>query len=158
MALNTTGGDRVCFHRKDNRNGRRRSFRSFGCHGGLQTYDHGHAPANEFSRHRRQEIVMPPAQLYWMLTLRSSTKPCWPRCAKATSGDRVGCFASQLVGIGPQIGHIFPMGKDLQGHLNLKGYGEFANEHRPDGWNVWLTFVISPAPPAAASPKPMFTK
>jgi hypothetical protein len=74
------------------------------------------------------------------------------------SGDRVGCFESQVIGIGPQIGHIFPINKDLQGYLNLKAYGEFANEHRPDGWNIWLTFVISPAPPAAARPKPMFTK
>jgi hypothetical protein len=74
------------------------------------------------------------------------------------SGDHVGCFESQVIGIGPQIGHIFPINKDLQGYLNLKAYGEFANEHRPDGWNIWLTFVISPAAPAPAPPKPMFTK
>jgi hypothetical protein len=74
------------------------------------------------------------------------------------SGDHVGCFESQVIGIGPQIGHIFPINKDLQGYLNLKAYGEFANEHRPDGWNVWLTFAISPAAQAAAPPKPMFTK
>jgi hypothetical protein len=41
--------------------------------------------------------------------------------------------------------------------LNLKGYGEFDNNARPDGWNVWLTFVLSPKAPAAASP-PMVTK
>ena len=62
------------------------------------------------------------------------------------SGDRVGCFQSQVVGIGPQLGFIFPVG-DMQGYLNLKGYAEFAGEHRPDGWNTWLTFSISPAPP-----------
>jgi hypothetical protein len=62
-----------------------------------------------------------------------------------------------VIGIGPQIGHIFPINKDLQGYLNLKAYGEFANEHRPDGWNIWLTFVISPAPPAAM-PTRMLTK
>jgi hypothetical protein len=73
------------------------------------------------------------------------------------SGDHVGCFESQVIGIGPQIGHIFPINKDLQGYLNLKAYGEFANEHRPDGWNIWLTFVISPAPPAAM-PARMMTK
>jgi hypothetical protein len=65
------------------------------------------------------------------------------------SGDRVGCFQSQVVGIGPQLGYIFPVG-DMQGYLNLKGYKEFANEHRPDGWNTWLTFVLSPAPPKMA--------
>jgi hypothetical protein len=35
------------------------------------------------------------------------------------SGDRVGCFQSQVIGIGPQIGFLFPVG-DMQGYLNLK--------------------------------------
>ena len=74
------------------------------------------------------------------------------------SGDHVGCFESQVVGVGPQIGHIFPIGTQYQGYINVKGYKEFAAEHRSDGWNVWLTFAISPAPPAAAPPKLMFTK
>ncbi len=74
------------------------------------------------------------------------------------SGNRVGCFQSQVLGIGPQIGYLFPIG-DMQGYLNLKGYGEFASHDRPSGWNVWLTFAISPgAPPPSASPRPMFTK
>jgi hypothetical protein len=34
------------------------------------------------------------------------------------SGDRVGCFQSQVVGIGPQIGFLFPVG-DMQGYLNV---------------------------------------
>lgn len=75
------------------------------------------------------------------------------------AGDRVGCFQSQVAAVGPQIGYIFPVG-DMQGYLNLKGYKEFAAENRPDGWNVWLTFSISPAapPPAAAPVRPMITK
>ena len=64
------------------------------------------------------------------------------------SGDRVGSFELRVIGIGPQIGYVFPVG-DRQGYLNLKGYKEFDAEHRPDGWNVWLTFVVSPAPPKA---------
>ena len=40
------------------------------------------------------------------------------------SGDRVGCFESQVFGIGPQIGYVIPMG-ELQGYVNLKGYKEF---------------------------------
>jgi len=72
------------------------------------------------------------------------------------SGDRVGCFESRVFGIGPQIGYIFPLG-DLQGYLNLKAYGEFGDEHRPDGWNVWLTFAISPSRPTA-SPSRLITK
>jgi hypothetical protein len=67
------------------------------------------------------------------------------------SGDRVGCFRSRVLGVGPQIGHIFQVGEHHQGYLNLKGYKEFAAEHRPEGWNVWLTLVISPA---AATPTP----
>jgi hypothetical protein len=57
-----------------------------------------------------------------------------------------------VFGVGPQIGYIIPLG-EWQGYLNLKGYGEFGAENRPEGWNVWLTFAISPAaapPPPAA--------
>ncbi|WP_249144310.1 transporter [Bradyrhizobium lablabi] len=74
------------------------------------------------------------------------------------SGDRVGCFQSRVASVGPQIGYIFPVG-DMQGYLNLKAYGEFANENRPAGWNVWLTFNLSPAastPPTSSRPR--FTK
>jgi hypothetical protein len=66
------------------------------------------------------------------------------------SGDRVGCFQSQVVGIGPQLTYLFPVG-NMQGYLNVKGYKEFAAQNRADGWNAWLTFAISPAaqqPPA----------
>jgi hypothetical protein len=56
-------------------------------------------------------------------------------------------FESRVLGVGPQIGYLFPVG-DMQGYLNLKGYKEFDNANRPDGYNVWLTFVLSPkAPP-----------
>ena len=40
------------------------------------------------------------------------------------SGDRVGCFESRVVGIGPQIGYLFPIG-NMQGYLNFKAYAEF---------------------------------
>jgi len=68
------------------------------------------------------------------------------------SGDRVGCFESRVVGVGPQIGYIIPISKEWQGYVNLKGYGEFAGQNRPDGWNAWLTFAISPAAPGEAPP------
>jgi hypothetical protein len=68
------------------------------------------------------------------------------------SGDRVGCFESRVIGVGPQIGHIFKVSDDYQGYVNLKGYKEFDASHRPEGWNLWLTFAISPA--AAAPPAP----
>jgi hypothetical protein len=59
-------------------------------------------------------------------------------------------FESRVIGVGAQIGYIFPVA-GMQGYLNLKGYGEFAHENRPDGWNLWLTFVLSPAPPSSTS-------
>lgn len=74
------------------------------------------------------------------------------------SGDRVGSFKSRVFGIGPQMGFLFPVG-DHQGYLNVKGYGEFGAENRPEGWNLWLTLSITPAAPAAAMPaKPMVMK
>lgn len=66
-------------------------------------------------------------------------------------------FESRVVGVGPQIGYIFPVGT-MQGYLNLKGYGEFDSVNRPSGGSVWLTFSLSPAPPAAVSPAPIVTK
>jgi hypothetical protein len=62
------------------------------------------------------------------------------------TGDRVGCFQSQVIGIGPQIGFVIPLG-DTQAYLNLKGYKEFDAKDRPHGWNAWVTLVISSAPP-----------
>ena len=62
-------------------------------------------------------------------------------------GDRVGSFESRVIGVGPQLGYVFPIDTKYQGYLNLKGYKEFDAEHRAEGWNAWLTFSISPAPP-----------
>jgi hypothetical protein len=69
------------------------------------------------------------------------------------SGDQVGCFRSRVFGVGPQVGFIIPISQTTQGYLNIKGYKEFDNANRPDGWNVWLTFVLSPAEqtPSASS-------
>lgn len=60
----------------------------------------------------------------------------------------LGGFRSRVLGIGPQIGFLFPVG-DMQGYLNLKGYGEFEAANRPSGWNTWLTFSISPMAPTS---------
>jgi len=68
------------------------------------------------------------------------------------SGDRVGCFQSRVVGVGPQLGFIIPLTTETQGYLNIKGYKEFAAQNRPDGWNTWVTFVISPAEQTPSAP------
>jgi hypothetical protein len=75
------------------------------------------------------------------------------------AGDRVGCFQSQVFGIGPQLGFIFPVG-GMQGYLNFKGYEEFDALDRPKGWNAWVTFVLSPAAaaPQTTPKKRMITK
>jgi hypothetical protein len=44
-------------------------------------------------------------------------------------------FESRVIGIGPQIGFVFPVA-GMQGYLNLKAYKEFDNANRPDGWNA----------------------
>ena len=75
------------------------------------------------------------------------------------SGDRVGCFQSQVVGAGPQLGFIIPLTTERQGYLNLKSYWEFGNQSRPAGWNAWVTFVISPAEQTpGTAPRRMITK
>ncbi len=67
-------------------------------------------------------------------------------------GAKLGGFRGMAVGIGPQVGFLFPVG-DLQGYLNVKGYADVAVENRPQGWSTWVTFALSPkaheAPPAA---------
>jgi Putative MetA-pathway of phenol degradation len=68
-------------------------------------------------------------------------------------GATLGGFRSRIAGIGPQIGFLFPVG-DMDGYVNVKAYKEFAAEHRPEGWNAWLTFAISPRAPEATAPKP----
>jgi hypothetical protein len=67
------------------------------------------------------------------------------------AGATLGDFESRVFGVGPQVGYIFPLGSQHQGYLNLKGYWEFAAENRAEGWNTWLTFSISPAPPRHAA-------
>jgi hypothetical protein len=47
-------------------------------------------------------------------------------------GRQEGLRKSGGIGIGPQIGYIFPVG-NMQGYLNLKAYGEFAAADRPSG-------------------------
>jgi hypothetical protein len=70
----------------------------------------------------------------------------------------LGGFRSRVVGMGPQVGYIFPIG-NMQGYLNLKGYGELDASNRPSGWNTWLTFAISNSAPSAAAPaKHLLTK
>lgn len=62
----------------------------------------------------------------------------------------LGDMKSRVLAVGPQIGFLFPVG-DLHGYLNLKAYYEFDAKNRPEGWNAWLTFAISPTPPSTTS-------
>ena len=70
----------------------------------------------------------------------------------------LGGFRSRVLGVGPQIGYIFPVG-DKQAFLGAKAYGEFDAANRPSGWNTWLTFSISDAAPPTVTPtKRLITK
>jgi hypothetical protein len=62
-------------------------------------------------------------------------------------GATLGDFKSRVAGIGPQMGYLFPINDKVQGALTAKAYWEFAAENRPEGWNLWLGFALSPAPP-----------
>ena len=57
------------------------------------------------------------------------------------SGATLGDFESRVYAVGPQAGYFFPFGGG-QGYVNLRGYWEFGAEHRPEGWNLWLTLSL----------------
>lgn len=59
------------------------------------------------------------------------------------SGATLGDFKSQVFGIGPQVGKPFSLG-GLQAYFNARGYYEFAEQNRPAGWNVLITFAVTP--------------
>ncbi len=59
----------------------------------------------------------------------------------------LGEVKSRVYGIGPQIGYLFQAAPGIAGLLAAKGYYEFDSRDRPEGWNVWLTLNLSPAPP-----------
>ncbi|HEX4973612.1 MAG TPA: transporter [Steroidobacteraceae bacterium] len=61
-------------------------------------------------------------------------------------GATLGDFKSQVMGIGPQIGKLYPLWV-MQAYFNVRGYYEFAASNRAEGWNVYVTFGLSPAAP-----------
>ena len=71
------------------------------------------------------------------------------------SGDKVGPFMSRVLGVGPQLTFLFPVA-GMQGAVNLKEYTEFGAHDRPSGYNLWLTFSITPEAPT--TPKPIIAK
>jgi hypothetical protein len=68
------------------------------------------------------------------------------------SGARLGPFESSTVGIGPQMGYIFPVNNQVQGFFGVRGYVDLATDNRAKGWSVWATLAFSPAAPKAKSP------
>lgn len=77
--------------------------------------------------------------------------------ADSGPGAILGAFRGMAVGVGPQIGFLFPVG-DYQGYLNIKGYADVAVENRPQGWSTWVTFAISPKAPESTPEKPLVRK
>jgi hypothetical protein len=57
------------------------------------------------------------------------------------SGAVLGPFQSRVVGVGPEFGYFFPVGKE-KGYVNLKAYWEFASKNRAEGWNLWLQLAL----------------
>ena len=56
-------------------------------------------------------------------------------------GAVLGDFESQVIGLGPQLGYFFNMGKK-QAYFNVKAYWETEAKYRPEGWNGWLTLAL----------------
>jgi hypothetical protein len=73
-------------------------------------------------------------------------------------GAKLGDFKGRVAGVGPQIGFLFPLGKEHQGYVNLKAYKDFAAENRPEGYTSWVTFAITPAAPEAPPKMPLVHK
>jgi hypothetical protein len=75
------------------------------------------------------------------------------------SAPILGPIESRVIGVGPQLGFIFPMGP-TQMFLGLKVYGEFDGHDRPSGYNAWVTLAFSPsgAPPPQTQSPPLITK
>jgi hypothetical protein len=57
------------------------------------------------------------------------------------SGAILGDFKSRVAGIGPQVGYFLKSGTRTY-YLNARANFEFAAQNRPEGWNLWLTFLI----------------
>jgi hypothetical protein len=77
------------------------------------------------------------------------------------SGDRIGCFESRVLGIGPQVGFIFPMETPFgikQGYLNIRAYAEFDHQNRAQGGDIWVSLTISPPAPTPPPAQPLVRK
>jgi hypothetical protein len=56
-------------------------------------------------------------------------------------------FESRTLGVGPQIGSIFPS-ESIQTYLQFKAYWDFDTQNRASGMSAWVTLSFSPSPPA----------
>ncbi len=73
-------------------------------------------------------------------------------------GATLGGFRGMTVGIGPQVGFLFPVG-EYQGYLNLKAFKDLEVENRPQGWSAFVTFALTPkAPEPPSTVKPIVRK
>ncbi len=63
-------------------------------------------------------------------------------------GAKLGDFKGRAIGIGPQIGFLFPVGDAYQAYLNVKGYRDLSVENRPEGYTLWVALAITPAAPS----------
>jgi hypothetical protein len=57
------------------------------------------------------------------------------------SGAKLGSFEARVLSAGPEAGYFFPF-NGSKGYVSLRGYWEFAAQHRPEGWNAWITFAL----------------
>jgi hypothetical protein len=77
--------------------------------------------------------------------------------ADSGSGAKLAAFESRVIGVGPQLGFVFPVG-GMMGYVTFKAYDEFDARNRASGYNLWAMFSITPAWPAAPPPQPVVAK
>jgi hypothetical protein len=68
--------------------------------------------------------------------------------ADSGSGATLASTKSRVLGVGPQVGFVFPIG-GMTGFLTFKGYAEFDAENRASGYNLWTTLSLAPTAPTA---------
>ncbi len=54
----------------------------------------------------------------------------------------LGAHMSRVAGAGPQLGWSFRT-RNVEVDVNVRAYGEFAAQNRPEGYSAWFTVTIS---------------
>ncbi len=98
------------------------------------------------------------------LAIPQQANPCRPGRLLLSSahrrqrrGRKLGPFKSQVAGVSPQIGWLFPVADDMQGLSRRQGHKEFAAENRPEELER-VAQLRAVAAHAEQAPPPLLTR